>query len=539
MSKPTFLTRLSQDTAGNTLAIVAAAFVPLTIMIGSGLDLSVAYVSRMKLQNACDAGVLAGRQFMRGTTFDTDVENEADKFFDFNFPHQSGDMQNAQFEVTQNSANEGELLGTASAEVPTSLMRIFGYDKLDISVTCDATKDMGHNDVMLVLDVTGSMNCPPGTAGGCGGVEQTGSKISKLRTGARGLYRALDADDGSQTRYGIVPYSHTVNVARSLKNRDILKDQNYVDGQYSYQECDTDGNVYWDCEDRTSDTRPLLGVDGSTYRHDLDFDHTGEKNVHISDSYWNNAHGYDSGNRQGFRTSGDGCIEERPSVGSDASAFTIYDYITQADVDNATTNGDNNPLQFGRYDPFVQNGYSQDGCPSEATRLQKYASEALFGDAVDAATARVTGGTYHDIGMLWGTRFVSRTGFFKGNNFNQGDNILSISGVPVNMHIVFMTDGKLDTGGTLYSAYGVDTYQQRLGTSDTRNQRHIDRFHSVCELAGNMGITVWVIALDVGDTDDIEQCATSDEHFYVSDGSDLEQVFEAIGQGIGNLRLTR
>ena len=155
------------------------------------------------------------------------------------------------------------------------------------------------------------------------------------------------------------------------------------------------------------------------------------------------------------------------------------------------------------------------------------------------ATARVTGGTYHDIGMLWGTRFISRTGFFAGNNFNQGDNVTEIDGVPVNMHIVFMTDGELDTGGTLYSAYGVDNYQQRLGTSGTRNQRHIDRFHSVCNVAKSMGVTIWVIALDVGNTGDIDDCATSSEHFYTSDGSDLEEIFQRIGQGIGNLRLTR
>ena len=54
-----------------------------------------------------------------------------------------------------------------------------------------------------------------------------------------------------------------------------------------------------------------------------------------------------------------------------------------------------------------------------------------------------------------------------------------------------------------------------------------------------MGITVWVIALDVTDIDDIKDCATSADHFYTSDGSDLEEIFEKIGQGIGNLRLTR
>lgn len=58
------LSRLRRDTKGNTLALCAAAIIPLTAIIGSALDLSVAYMARSRLQNACDAGVLAGRQYM-------------------------------------------------------------------------------------------------------------------------------------------------------------------------------------------------------------------------------------------------------------------------------------------------------------------------------------------------------------------------------------------------------------------------------------------------------------------------------------------
>ena len=45
------LRNLLTDTKGNTLAIFAAALVPLVAMIGSGLDLSFAYMARAKLQN--------------------------------------------------------------------------------------------------------------------------------------------------------------------------------------------------------------------------------------------------------------------------------------------------------------------------------------------------------------------------------------------------------------------------------------------------------------------------------------------------------
>ncbi len=59
------------------------------------------------------------------------------------------------------------------------------------------------------------------------------------------------------------------------------------------------------------------------------------------------------------------------------------------------------------------------------------------------------GGTYHDIGMTWGARFISRRRIFGADNpsvFNDR---------PVNRYIIFMTDGILDTG-PLYTAYGLE-----------------------------------------------------------------------------------
>lgn len=508
-----FLGRLLRDTAGNTLALAAAAMIPFVILVGSGVDLGVTYMARGKLQNACDAGVLAARQSMEGTDFDDAVEDEADRFFEFNFPGGTAGAFDVEFEVTQDEDDPSQLLGTASASIPTSLMRVVGVSELDIAVACDAKRDMGHNDIVLVLDVTGSMADAPSNGGG--------TKIGRLREGAAGIYRGLEGDDGSVIRFGIVPYSHTVNVARSLKNKDIVREQQYVQA-YS---CN-----WW-------------GQCTTTF-----------KTVHINNSSWNMNPGNSGGNTQNFRTSGNGCIEERPSVGNAYSLtapFEIDDVITREDVDTQAGNAGNQPeLQFGRYDPAshtntgstvsngvtfwrIANTWIQVGCPAEATLLQEYADEAAFQAAIDSATARVTGGTYHDVGMLWGLRWISRTGYFSGDNPTERE------GIPVNQHIVFMTDGMLDTGPTLYSAHGIERFEQRTQGSGSQDEDHLARFDSACELAKSMGITIWVIALDVADTDDVEPCATSAEHFYTSDGSDLEAIFEEIGRGIGNLRLTR
>ncbi len=499
------LKKLTRDTSGNAIAIGAALVVPVVALVGASLDMSVAYTTQAKLQNACDAAVLAGRQSMDGGDFKNRDETEAENYFEFNFPDGTHGAEDVSFVIEQNDDDELELIGTASANQPTAMMRIFGYQEIPISVNCNARRDQFDNDVVLVLDVTGSMAWAPS-----GGATP---KIDLLRDGAKSLYRALEDDSLGTTRYGIVPYSHTVNVARSLQNRDILRVQTYLD----------------------DDLSPL--------------------EVNINESQWNvgNGGGDTGGNTQGFRTSGDGCIEERPSEGADENPAEYYDSVTLGDVDNTPANANDTENQFGRYDPLAHNSdfqgtyseifynfwwidgvgwrSSQTGCPSEATTLQEYVDEEAFNTAIDDATERVTGGTYHDIGLLWGLRFISRNGFFASSNPEERD------GVPVNQHIIFMTDGELDTGDTLYSAYGIERWQDRISNSDL-DDFHITRFESACDLARSMGITVWVIALDVTDTEDIRPCATGDEYFFTSDGSDLDEVFARIGNGIGYLRLT-
>src|ERR1700730_15984892 len=83
---PAWLRALRSDARGSTLAICAAAIIPLLLLMGSGLDMSRAYMAKLRLQQACDAGSLAGRRVMQADTLNATVTNEATKFFNFNFP---------------------------------------------------------------------------------------------------------------------------------------------------------------------------------------------------------------------------------------------------------------------------------------------------------------------------------------------------------------------------------------------------------------------------------------------------------------------
>ncbi|MEO1648193.1 MAG: pilus assembly protein TadG-related protein, partial [Pseudomonadota bacterium] len=69
MSKPEqfeggFLTELLKDSRANTIAIGAAAMVPLLAMVGGAVDASRYYMTETRLQAACDAGALAARRAM-------------------------------------------------------------------------------------------------------------------------------------------------------------------------------------------------------------------------------------------------------------------------------------------------------------------------------------------------------------------------------------------------------------------------------------------------------------------------------------------
>lgn len=220
----TFLGRLRRDVRGNTLAIMALALIPLAGLVGGGIDMARLYVVKSRLQHACDAGALAGRKAMGGGMWNQSNNmpaGVADQFFNGNFVNGSYGSLNLAHSFSENT---GKVTGTASADVPMTLMRIFGFTQTTVSVTCDAEMRLPNTDVMFVLDTTGSMGSPlPG---------DTQTKIDALRVAVKCFYEIVARLDtnavcttgtpsgglGSQVqvRFGFVPFSTNVNVGRLL-----------------------------------------------------------------------------------------------------------------------------------------------------------------------------------------------------------------------------------------------------------------------------------------------------------------------------------
>lgn len=210
----TFFGKLIRDTRANTLAIGAAAVIPLIGMIGGGVDMSRAYLVKTQLQQACDAATLAARKKLSGNkvtggVIPTDIQDVADNFFNANFAEGTYGTEARSFTLT--AGTETRMDGEAAVNVPTTLMQVFNFDSIPLSVECSAELNLPNIDVMLVLDNSGSM---------------AGTPIADLKDAVMSFYDEIMAvkPAGARVRFGIVPYNDNVNVGRLLynKNPDFL-----------------------------------------------------------------------------------------------------------------------------------------------------------------------------------------------------------------------------------------------------------------------------------------------------------------------------
>lgn len=536
-----FLQRLAKDQSGNALVIMAAAIVPMIAMVGSGIDMSRAFMAKARLQQACDAAVLAGRREQGDGTFTDAARNQANRYFAFNYPTGIYGTSTTNFVASAGASNQ--VTGVASATVPTSVIGFFGYPQFTLSATCDAKLEATNTDVMFVLDVTGSMaDCPDNSACNSG----PGSKIVGLRQAVVGFYNALESAKGAdvQVRYGFVPYSQTVNVGY------ILPAGNIWNGNYTYPSRTYNGVSVTTSFTRNQCRNTYSGtyVTGTgictypTYRHqgvpyDVSQFVTGASvNTPALDQYPTVLTGTSRWN---------GCIEERRTVATGTLSPVPAD-AEDLDIDAAPVAGDIatfwRPMWpevvYLRNDSAAGNYYDTDPingvCPAEAKRLSTF-TQAQVQTYVDSLVA--TGSTYHDIGMIWGTRMISPTGIFRN------DTLTAPNGLPIARHIIFMTDGAMAPTFTAYSSYSLERVENRVNGGNTSTSqltdRHNARFLAMCSAAKARNIRVWTIGFGTTLTSQLTSCADPGRAYKADSITQLVDQFKQIATEIAQLRLTQ
>lgn len=170
-------------------------------------------------------------------------------------------------------------------------------------------------------------------------------------------------------------------------------------------------------------------------------------------------------------------------------------------------------------------------CPYKAQLLQTMSQSAFYAYA-DALSAN--GSTYHDLGMLWGLRLSSPDGPWQAMVNETPEN-----GGEVSRHIIFMTDGQMDTNYKVMSTYGIEWHDRRITDDGVTDQdaRHTLRFRALCDAAKAKGFRVWVIAFASDLNDDLSYCASASSTFPATNATELNTAFQEIAKNVAELRV--
>ena len=96
-------------------------------LVGGGVDMSRLYLAQTRLQAACDAGSLMGRKVMAGglwSDYSNRANTEAVRAFNANFETRSVRYRHHDQIISRKLP--WKVTGTASVEVPMTLMKVFG-----------------------------------------------------------------------------------------------------------------------------------------------------------------------------------------------------------------------------------------------------------------------------------------------------------------------------------------------------------------------------------------------------------------------------
>ena len=227
-------------------ALMFAIVAPVLVgAAGMSLDYAMAYLVQQRLAQALDAAALAGAA---SSTDEAEIRQRIRDFFAANYPEEEfGTTLVPEVTVTGD-----QIMVSVLAYHSTTFMKFLGVDRVDLNAATTVQRQVQGIEVVLVLDVTGSMG---------------GSKIRALRRAAANfvyIMYGINIEDGAAAnaneldtmgirnnnfiKIGIVPYSSSVNVGPYGLGKD-LDGRNYgssfVNNPRGFSYRATSSSSYW------------------------------------------------------------------------------------------------------------------------------------------------------------------------------------------------------------------------------------------------------------------------------------------------------
>jgi len=527
---------------GTMLVFVMSLLVIMLMLGGMAVDLMRYEQRRTLLQQTNDRAVLAAASLTQSQNPTVVVGDHFDK------AGLSQYLNNVQ--VTQ-GMNFRIVAADAEAELQPFFMQMMGIDELLVPSASTAEQRITNVEIMLVLDVSGSMS---------------GAKIANLKTAAKEFVDTVKVNDAAnRISIAIVPYNAQVNLGSPLRSK--------------YNATHLHGVANVNCLEIPTGMFSTMGLSRTTQLPMMSFADTSSGTTTGSNTYvnWNSTAGNGAriNTNSPFCRNGTGNIVRLPSVNA-AEIKANIDLLSAAGNTSITLG-----MKWGvaLIEPAARPLYTEligegqipsvlQGRPynwSQADSMKvvvlmtdgEHVSHTLVNNAFKTGISpihRSTADGNYSIRhiasrpLVAGTNefYVPHLGTWQATPFNSGGGV-----VQMNWQDIWANQRVTWVAQQLYGrALGTTTATWNSWYNSTLNSMRStwasvpamdSTLQQSCALAKTNGVVVYGIAFEAptsGQTQ-ILQCASSPAHYFNANGLEIQSAFRAIASNISQLRLTQ
>lgn len=568
-----YLRQFTADIGGNVTMIVALSVLPIAAAVGGGIDFANVQAARAKLQDAADAAAISAT--LDQTATQASRETAAKKAFCNNIKPTSGgkvsgfcgaavmdQLQSATGTLSASTTNNVLTLSyAATAHVPTYLLGLVGMDTIMIDALAKAGVSTSTAEIAFVLDNTGSMS--------------SGSKMDYLKSSLDSTLASLLDSTGKNvgnTKVALVPFDTqvalndvanmtgyageftTVTPTYSCSNYSsgqcqivyenftimcngnstcLSNNRNYTRSWTSY------GNTYFGVFSTSYYTsnntyrwygrtynyvrivyrQTVYRVNGSTLTHHSTSSDGGDYtyNAYYQEpNYYSRYYGtvsYSTPSAGGYTSGSTSVIKDNDTitsnddllgVGTENWSGCVIDRAQSYDVTaDAPVAGTANSL------------YPAAKCATNSLLPIMGLTTNIASARTYAAKMKPAGNTNVTIGVQWGMEVLSPTA-----PFSEG---AAFTDKAVGKYMIVLTDG-------------INT-QNRWTTNNSQINA---RLALACTNAKALGITVFTVRVEQGDSTTLQNCASQTGYYYnLTNANQLPVTLTKIMKSIRKVRLTR
>jgi Flp pilus assembly protein TadG len=546
---------------GAVAPLVGFCAIMLVGAVAVAVDIGRGQVAQSKLQASLDAAGLAAGSMVGQNLTEELLEPEAEKYLNANFNGGTIDATITDFHLHL-SQDDSVVTLDARASLPTTFMRIFGKNEMQVAARSEITRETTGLEVALVLDVTGSMDDPVK-----GNPYDSTKKIAALRRAGHDLVDILfgSNEEVDDLWVGVVPFSQSVNIGTQHAGwmADLTNYTNkiYCSGPTSgTPKCPSPDPLTINAANVSTRTNPITRVDR--------YMDGSPANWYFKDPVTHERHTWGGCVLERWTNNRD-VTDDTPSTQKWQTYFVPDTSSTpSSELNPAGDNNNNWRSNGGNYqvnrdhdnDGVDEEVSANKGCPEQPitilTNKKSELSNAVFDPVTGALTTPGTGAidvltfprgnTHVNVGAVWGWRLLSPDWRdLWGGAMDANDLPLEYDEPLSQKAMILMTDGTNTMSDTIYTAYGW-LKDNHLGTtsSSTAVTKLNNKTTAICNAMKDKGILIYTIVFgndsSSGSKTMMKNCASeTDFYFFSPSQASLQTAFKSIGDSLSKLRVSK